>query len=186
MFPGRSWVPSGATPLAGTAAVVGVGTGAVWTFGQDLLRDVGGQSAGTAAVAWIVLGACGLLGALTGGLIGRVGIVIAWRGLVVTASVATAVLALAPSSFVLAIVASGVFGAVYIAVTGVLLVWATRVFRASPATGVGLAFLALAVGQAVGAPVVGWLADLSDLSLATIVAAAVGLSALLFTLPRER
>lgn len=73
------WLVAGATSLALAAAVSGSGTGPVWTFGQDLLRDVGGQSAGSAAIVWIVLGACGLVGALADGVIGRVGTVAAWR-----------------------------------------------------------------------------------------------------------
>lgn len=178
-------IVAGATSLALAAAVSGSGTGPVWTFGQDLLRDVGGQSAGSAAIVWIVLGACGLVGALAGGVIGRVGIVAAWRALVAAASVATAVLALAPSSFAVAALASGIFGAVYIAVTGVLLVWSTRVFVESPATGVGVAFLALAIGQALGSPLIGWVADLTDLRVAIVAAAGLGLAALLFTPPRE-
>ena len=39
-------------------------------------------------------------------------------------------------------------GAAYIALTGVLLVWATRLHPTQPSTGVGIVFLALAVGQA--------------------------------------
>ncbi|MGA6128474.1 MULTISPECIES: MFS transporter [unclassified Microbacterium] len=181
----RPRLVAGATSLALAAAVSGSGTGPVWTFGQDLLRDVGGQSAGSAAIVWIVLGACGLVGAFAGGVIGRVGIVAAWRALVAAASVATAVLALAPSSFAAAALASGIFGAVYIAVTGVLLVWSTRVFVDSPATGVGVAFLALAIGQALGSPLIGWIADLTDLRVAIVVAAGLGLVALLVTPPRE-
>ncbi len=179
----RPRLVAGATSLALAAAVSGSGTGPVWTFGQDLLRDVGGQSAGSAAIVWIVLGACGLVGALAGGVIGRVGIVAAWRALVAAASVATAVLA--PSSLAVAAVASGIFGAVYIAVTGVLLVWSTRVFVDSPATGVGVAFLALAIGQALGSPLIGWIADLTDLRVAIVVAAGLNLVALLVTPPRE-
>ncbi|MEW1836001.1 MFS transporter [Microbacterium sp. NPDC079995] len=181
----RPRIPAGATPMVSAAVVVGLGTGAVWTFGQDLLQGTGGQSAQAAAVVWIVLGACGLGGALAGGVIGRAGIVLTWRMLVVAASVATAVLAFAPSSFLIAAFASGVFGAVYIAVTGVLLVWSTRIFVESPATGVGAAFLALALGQALGSPLIGWVADLADLRVAIAVAAGLGLGALVFAPPRH-
>ena len=52
--PVRGLLATDARALA--AAVSGSGTGPVWTFGQDLLRDVGGQSAGSAAIVWIVLG----------------------------------------------------------------------------------------------------------------------------------
>ena len=87
---------------------------------------------------------------------------------------ATVVWALWPHSAVVAVVASGVFGAVYIALTGVLLVWGTRLYRGRASTGVGLAFLAIAAGQSLSAFVLGGLADLADLQAAFLAAAGMG------------
>lgn len=171
-------LPPGAVRLVAAAAVMGLATAAVWTFGQDHLRTAGSQSTGAATWAWIVLGACGLAGAAAGDTVTRLGIATSWRVMVVVAAGGTATLALWPGSFPLALVASGVFGAVYIALTGVLLVWSTRVLPDRPSTGVGIVFLALAVGQAVGAPALGAIGDAWGLPSAFLTAAAIGLGGL--------
>ncbi|MDN3310799.1 YbfB/YjiJ family MFS transporter [Microbacterium oryzae] len=176
-------LPPGAPRLGAAAALMGVGSAAMWTFGQDLVSAHAGR--GAATIAWIVLGACGLLGAAAGDLVDRWGMDVAWSALMVVMAASTAALALAPEAAGIALVASGVFGAVYIAATGVLLVWSTQVFREAPARGVGLAFLLLAVGQAAAAPGWGALADLTGLRTAFWGAAV--LSALAVPLrPRAR
>jgi hypothetical protein len=70
-----------------------------------------------------------------------------------------------------------VFGASYIGLTGVALVWSTRLYPQRAAFGVGLSFLMIAVGQAVGAPVVGRLAELFDLDVSFHGCAVVALVA---------
>ncbi len=82
-----------------------------------------------------------------------------------------------------AVAASALFGAVYIAVTGVLLVWSTRVYPTQPATGVGLAFLLVAVGQAAAAPVLGFVADRAGLTTSFWMSAGVALAAVAVTPP---
>jgi predicted MFS family arabinose efflux permease len=74
---------------------------------------------------------------------------------------------------VLAVVTGAVFGAVYIALTGLLLLWATRVHPDRPVLGVGATFLVIALGQALGAPVLGVVADAVTLPGAFLVAAVV-------------
>lgn len=180
-----SRLPRGAARLLVAAAVLGIATAAVWTFGQELLRDAGGQDAGQAAWAWIALGACGLLGAAAGDLVARMGLGASWRALLVASAAATATLALATGSVAATLIASGVFGAVYIALTGILLVWSTRVFSERPSSGVGLVFLALALGQAVGSPVLGAIADASDLRIAFVAAAVITVAGLLATPRRD-
>ncbi|MEV0983913.1 hypothetical protein AB0I45_06110 [Brevibacterium sp. NPDC049920] len=68
------------------------------------------------------------------------------------------------------------FGATYIGLTGILLIWRTQVHPRSPATGVGLAFLVLALGQAAGAPLVGSLSTAIGPPLAFAAAALVGVA----------
>ncbi|GAA4192436.1 hypothetical protein GCM10022219_12650 [Microbacterium oryzae] len=175
--PARARFPPGALLLGAAAALMGVGSAAVWTFGQDLVGAHTGR--GVATVAWIVLGACGLLGAAAGDLVERLGMGAAWAALMVAMAASTAALAVAPGAAVVVLAASGVFGAVYIAATGVLLVWSTQVFPESPARGVGLVFLLLAVGQAVAAPAWGALADLAGLRMAFCAASILSALAVL-------
>ena len=164
--------PRGATSLLAAATVMGLGSAAVWTFGRDLVGSAGGGEV-TGVVMWIALGAAGLLGAFAGDLATRVGLARCWSTAMVLLGVATAALALGAGVPVLAVATGAVVGAVYIALTGLLLIWATRVHPDRPVFGVGATFLVIALGQAVGAPVLGVVADGVTLPGAFLVAAAV-------------
>jgi hypothetical protein len=72
---------------------------------------------------------------------------------------------------------------VYIGLTAVLLVWGTRTYPDAPAVGVGAAFLLIAVGQALAAPALGLLADLTTAPVAFGAAAVVAAGGAL-ALPR--
>jgi predicted MFS family arabinose efflux permease len=167
-----SWWPAGAPRLLAAAGIMGLASSAVWTFGRDLVATAGGVGPLASTVMWIVLGSAGLLGAFTGALVGRVGLALAWTVAMLALAVATAGLALGASSYPAVFAAAATFGAVYIALTGVLLVWGTRVYPDRPAFGVGAAFLLIAVGQAVGSPLVGVLTDLTTAVGAFLAAAA--------------
>lgn len=152
--------------LVAAAATMGVGSIGVWTFGRQAVLDAGAAD-WVAPAVWTAIGAAGVLGAFAGALIARIGIRWSWALGMVAMAAGGAALALLAASPVAALAAGAVFGAAYIALTGVLLVWSTRLVPGRAAFGVGLAFLAIAVGQAIGAPLVG------------VVAAAVPLAAVL-------
>jgi predicted MFS family arabinose efflux permease len=166
-----SW-PAGAPRLLAAAGILGIASSAVWTFGRDLVVTTGGAGPLASTLMWIVLGAAGLAGASTGTLINRVGLPPAWIAAMLTLAAATAGLALGATLYPVMFAAAAVFGAVYIALTGLLLVWGTRVYPDRPALGVGAAFLLIAVGQAIGAPLLGLITDLVTATGAFYVAAA--------------
>ncbi|UFU05378.1 MFS transporter [Ruania halotolerans] len=170
----RPTFPPGALRLLTAAALMGASSSAIWTFGRDLLVSVGGMSDHASTVLWILLGAFGLVGAVAGDLAQRWGVRRAWPGVALSMAAATVLLALAPGSPGLAGVAAAVFGAAYVAVTGLLLLWGAEVYRHHPAAGVGMAFLLLAVGQAVMSPLVGLIADQISALVAFSAAAAIG------------
>lgn len=163
------WLPPGALRLLGAAAAMGVGSAAVWTFGRDLVVSTGTVSPTSSTVLWIVLGAAGLLGALTGDITARIGLARGWIAGMLLLGVATAAFAVEiPAG---AFGAAAVFGGVYIALTGLLLLWGTRAYPDHPAFGVGAAFLLIAVGQAVGSPLVGLVSDAMTPTSAFLAAA---------------
>ena len=168
----RLLAPRGARRLLAAAGVMGLGSAAVWTFGRDLVDSAGGGDL-TGVVVWIALGAAGLLGALAGDLTTRAGLARCWSAAMVLLGGATALLALGADVPALAVVTGAVFGAVYIGLSGLLLLWATRVHAERPVFGVGAAFLVIALGQALGAPVLGVLADVVSLPGAFLVAAVI-------------
>ncbi|WP_053733684.1 MFS transporter [Nocardia sp. NRRL S-836] len=163
--------PPGAAPMLTAAFLLGVASSAVWTFGRDVVQ----AGPAVATVMWSLIGLAGLLGAFSGHLTGGIGLRTAWPLVLVVLSAATAALALWPSSAVLTLTAAALFGASYLALSGLLLVWSTRVHRDRPATGVGTSFLMIAAGQAAGALLAGVVVDGSGHLGAFLAAAAAGL-----------
>jgi predicted MFS family arabinose efflux permease len=122
-------------------------------------------------------------GAFTGDLVARTGPARVWLLGMFLLAAATATFALAPGVLPAVFVAAALFGAVYIGLTAVLLVWGTRTYPDAPAVGVGAAFLLIAVGQAIAAPALGLLVDLATAPVAFGAAAVVAAGGAL-ALPR--
>jgi len=95
----------------------------------------------------------GLLGPLTGRLVERRGLAGAWGWSVGAVAVASVALAGAVGLGVAwpAYVAMACFGAGYMRLSGVLILWARDMWPEAAGRGTSVLFVALAVGQAVGA-----------------------------------
>jgi predicted MFS family arabinose efflux permease len=176
------WWRPGTGRLLVAAAALGAGSAAVWVFGRDLVVTAG-VSAAASTLMWIVLGAAGVAGAFTGDLVARTGLGRAWVAGMLLLAAATTAFALAPGVLPVVFVAAALFGAVYIGLTAVLLVWGTRTHPDAPALGVGAAFLLIAVGQTLAAPTLGLLSDLTTAPVA-FGAAAVAAAGGALALPR--
>ncbi|QFG68207.1 MFS transporter [Ornithinimicrobium pratense] len=169
----RPLLPTGSGRLLTAAALMGAASSAMWTFGRDLLVSTGGMSESASSIAWVFLGAFGVLGAAAGDLSRCFGIRASWVTTMLVMGLATGLLAAYPGIVAVAWLASAAFGAAYIALTGLLLIGGTEVYTQAPAAGVGLAFLVIALGQAAGAPVMGALSASAGPFIAFIAAAAV-------------
>lgn len=172
----RPLLPPGSLRLTAAAVLAGAGSAAVWTFGRDLMTTDGDLGEQASTVAWILLGLFGVAGAVAGDLASRIGLAAAWTTSTGLLAVASATLALAPGSLLLASASSAVFGAAYIAMSGLLLLWGTRVHQRSPAAGVGWAFLMLALGQAAGAAGLGVLAEVGSARWSFAIAAGIAVA----------
>ena len=157
------------------AMLMGLSSAAVWTFGRNLITTIGSASGLVSTTMWTVLGAAGILGALGGDLVARVGVARSWSVAMVVMAAATSLLALAPGSALAIYTAAAVFGAAYIILTALVLIWATRIYPRRASYGVGLGFLMIAIGQAIGAPLAGVLTDQSSPTTAFYTCAALGL-----------
>ena len=177
--PGLRWWPAGAATLVGASFVLGLASVAFWTFGQELVAD-STDSSWLPPLVWTVTGAAGIAGAFAGPVLSRLGIPNAWTVLMVLLALGSAGLAVGAGVPAVALLAGSVFGASYIALTGVLLVWATRVFGRRPSAGVGLSFFTIAAGQAVGAPLLGYGSTLTSLSTVFLVSALLAAAGALF------
>lgn len=172
---GRAGSPTARRPqspgtgrLLAASFLLGLASIAVWSFGQDLIATQAGATTLGSALTWTVLGAAGILGALGGDLVQRVGLSNSWVALMLTMGAATALFALAPSTPstpAVMIAAAALFGASYLGLTGLALLWSTSLYPTRTSFGVGLCFFTIAAGQALGAPLVGVLIDSADPSV---------------------
>jgi len=145
------WRPL-ATPAA-AAAVVGAGSALLWSYGPLVATGPGQVEDDSVGFLWIALGIGGFLGPLTGRLVERRGLAGAWTWSVGAVAAASVVLAGAVGLGLAwpAYVAMACFGAGYMCLSGVLILWAREVWPEAAGRGTSVLFVALAVGQAVGA-----------------------------------
>ena len=145
------WRPL-ATPAA-AAVVVGAGSALLWSYGPLIATGSGPVDDGRVGFLWIALGMGGFLGPLTGRLVERRGLAGAWAWSVGAVAVASVALAGAVGLDLAwpAYVAMACFGAGYMCLSGVLILWAREVWPEAAGRGTSVLFVALAVGQAVGA-----------------------------------
>ena len=134
------------------ALVVGAGSALIWTFGPLLATQTGPVEVGRVGWLWIALGFGGLFGLFAGVVVDRWGLRRGWRlfvGVLALANVALAIAVVYQAAWA-AFTAMAVFGAGYMCLSGVLILWAKTVWPSAAGAGTSVLFIALAVGQAVG------------------------------------
>jgi len=157
--------------------VVGAGSSLIWTFGPLLVTGSGSVPSDRVGGLWIALGLGGLLGALTGTLVRRAGTRGAWclcAGLLSLAGAGVAWSVAAGGAWA-AYAGMALFGAGYMGLSGVLILWARDVWPGSAGAGTSVLFIALATGQALGS--LGFGLAREALSPALLPALAAGLCA---------
>lgn len=140
-----------AVPAAG-ALVAGAASSLVWSHGPLIAVVTGPVPAGHVGYLWMALGAGGLLGPVTGLVVARHGLRRAWTlcAIVVAAAHGALAMALALAAPWATYVSMALFGAGYMCLSGVLILWARALSPASAGSGTALLFIALAIGQALG------------------------------------
>lgn len=166
---GRRW----AAPLAG-AGLLGAGSAVVWTHGRSVLQD-GGLAGSTAVWVWLALGVGATGAAVVAPRWLRGGVRRAWTAALGCTAAGVGGLAVPPVGPV-PFVAAAAFGLGFTVGTTVLIAWAAQV-STTPGPAVSALFVALLLGQAVGAPLSSVLLTAGVLP-AFALAAAVTLTAL--------
>lgn len=133
------------------AFLSGVASAAWWCFGPDVLRQHSHLNEGHASMLWLVSGAAGILGALTGPLARCIGMrQVYWLAQLAMAAPLLLLAALTHFSYWL-VPAAALCGAGYVTLSGILLVAGAAATPQNAASGVAAAFLTLAIGQIGGA-----------------------------------
>jgi predicted MFS family arabinose efflux permease len=171
----------GVLPLCASAFLMGLASTAVWTFGADILRSQAGFSDQSIAWAWIVLGAAGISGCMTGVLTGRFGVARMQHLALAGIAFGTLGLAAASVSAGLGLAAMCLFGSAYIVSSGVYLLQGISLLPDRPDLGLGIPFLLLALGQTAGTPIFGAVLEAAGVIVALCVFAAAACVAMLLS-----
>lgn len=157
--------------------LMGAASTALWSFGGQLVTLRLGWGPAGAGVLWTAIGAAGFVGAGAGTLITRFGIGgVHWTSLGVMAAGIVAV-GMAGTTPLLTLCGGIAFGAAYIMLTGVYLVWGVSALPERPATGLMIGFLTIAVGQTAGAPLFGFMLEHFSADHAIVAFACLALTA---------
>lgn len=143
--------------LMSIALISGLVSAAWWSFGSALLRQHVGVDEETARLLWLIAGGAGIVGAATGPVAARIGLKGVYRLSLCGMAVPLLVLAWSRGESTGLAIAVACCGAGYVTLSGVLLVWGARATAEDPATGVGILFFMLAVGQVAGSLLFGQL-----------------------------
>lgn len=170
------WDQPGLMALLANSVLLGLTSAPYWNFS---IERVGEAGLGTQLTAWfwLAIGIAGPAGGIAGRLCQRHGLARVNVATWFVWAIALGTLAFPVRSAILAIVSAAAFGAAYMALTGICILWAAQLFTEAPARGVTLSFLGLGIGQTVGSPLAGALADLTGLAVVFAGAAIVSLAA---------
>ncbi|MBM7633396.1 MFS transporter [Geomicrobium sediminis] len=162
--------------------IIGLGTAIYWTFSRSFLIAEHQMTTNESILFWITMGAFGVVGGIGGMFIDKLGLAFIYRLTLLALSLAIAILAL-PSTIAIYSSAIG-FGITYILITGILIVWSTRLFSVA-AVGVSLAFLSLGIGQSIGSAVAGELIVQSSYTMSFLLFALITFTGLLVPIRRS-
>lgn len=141
------------------AFVMGFVASAYWIFAPDLMATLGALPPSATGWLWLAVGISGLGGAVVADLADRNNPPITQALMLMMLSASLALLAASPGQLVLATFSALVFGLAYMSLTGLYLMTGIRLLPGRLSMGPVLPFMACALGQAAGSPVVGMLVN---------------------------
>jgi predicted MFS family arabinose efflux permease len=168
------FVCSRSRPLFAVAFSYGLIAAFYYTYAVDLVRASGLPSS-SGPLLWAVIGVGGTTGVITGDLAERFGVRRVLVACLALLSAAIALLAAAPASWPAVLASALVYGAAYMPIAALLVVWSASVFAQQPATGFSATVLVLAVGSIAGPAVLGAIAGQLGLPAAFFLAAGLTL-----------
>ncbi|SDM17956.1 MFS transporter [Sediminibacillus halophilus] len=169
-----------AVPLIVASMLLGISCSAYWTFSRDFILQAENIPDYIGKWLWVVIGISGLLGGTAGAVINKHGLATAYRISVLALSTSSLLLGRFADNSMIGFLSPALFGSSYIFMTGVLIAWGISVFKLNPSFGLGIPFLILALGQAIGSVFSGVFADLLGYPAIFIGGSLIGYAALFF------
>lgn len=149
---------------------------AYWIFAPDLLITLAADSTHASAFLWLFVGLAGLGGAVIADLADRNNPPITQALMLMMLAASMAILAASPNQVALTSFSAVMFGLAYMSLSGLHLMTGIRLLPGRLAAGPVVPFMAIAVGQAVGSPLVGRLIDAIGHTDAFTLFAALGVT----------
>jgi predicted MFS family arabinose efflux permease len=146
-----------------------------WLFAPDLVVTLGAMPSNQTGWLWFAVGLAGLGGAVVSDLADRNNPPITQALMLMMLSSSLVLLAASPGQLELAMFSALVFGLAYMSLTGLYLMTGIRLLPGRLSMGPVLPFMACALGQAAGSPVVGMLVDGFGYAYAFSVFSVVGI-----------
>ncbi|MFB5664092.1 hypothetical protein [Alteribacillus sp. HJP-4] len=167
-------------PLIIASLFIGISCSAYWTFSRNFMLNLNSVPTYLGEWFWVIIGVAGLLGGTAGVFINKFGLTSAYRISVLALSTSSLILGIYHSNNIMGFLSPVLFGSSYIFMTGVLIVWGISVFKTNPSFGLGIPFLVLALGQAMGSIFSGVIADILGFQSLFVGASIIGYVTLLF------
>jgi predicted MFS family arabinose efflux permease len=145
--------------LSTFAFIMGLISAAFWVFAPDLAVTLGALNPSQSAWLWLGVGTAGLGGAAITDLADRNNPAIMHALMLVLLSASLVLLAASPGQIIIAVFSALVFGLAYMSLTGLYLLTGIRLLPGRLSFGPVLPFLACALGQATGSPLIGLLVE---------------------------
>lgn len=150
-----------------------------WTFAVTVIERATGGGALVPAASWSVLGVAGATAALTGTVVTRLGLRTTHTVLFVGLAVAVALLGIAPGELGVVAVSVVLYGAAFMAVSGLLAMWSYRLSPDRPTRAFSVTVFFLGVGSIPGPALLGAVAGRYGLRAAFLLTAGITAATLL-------
>lgn len=150
--------------------IVGITTSVYWTYAVDLIVSNSDFQLPVGKIFWTIVGVAGILGAFGGHLIERFGFRPIFKLNLLGLSLSLILLPLAPSTWLNIIISAGLFGSIFIMITGLFAIWGVSAFPKNPSMGYTTVFFLITAGQFIGPSLMGWIAGTFDLRTAFFIA----------------
>lgn len=152
----RIWTHPRIRPILLSSLALGAASAVFWTFGGEIVASLSQWHSGDISMLWIVMGATGFVAAFAGTMVDRWSLDTVHKTGFVLLAAAIILLSMTHLINGAATLAAGAFGAAYMILTAVYVIWSMRLSAHHAAIVCAASFFMLPLGQIGGSVVIGY------------------------------